>query len=163
VAVWLLQSIGMETSERLAEKTEELLCSACVVHCHPLEISLPEQGQLTYYGCRRCRQSLDFQSWPAGVVAVLDQAGRKKKIQANGQIRVNWLADQDLFDFDRVEIIRASDEAVERFAVQVGNDTDEARNFRYKKMRCTVSSNCRLSANTLRVLEHTFGDVQTTG
>jgi hypothetical protein len=31
----------------------------------------------------------------------------------------------DLFDFDRVEIQQATDEEVERFAVQVGNDTDE--------------------------------------
>ena len=162
VALWLLRSIGVETGQRLAQQAGQLFCTRCVVHCHRFELELPEGGRLDYYGCRACHQSRTFQIWPGGVVAVLDRDSREIKIERNDQIRVNWLAQRIPFDFDRVEILAASDEEVERFAVQVGNDTDQTRKPLYKKMGCTVSSSCILSENTLRILEHTFSSVQTT-
>jgi hypothetical protein len=64
-----------------------------------------------------------------------------------------------LFDFDAIEIVRASDEDVERFAVQVGNDTDSVRHPRYKGMQCAMSSECHLSENTVRILQCMFGQV----
>lgn len=161
VALWLLQSIRMETGQRLAQQAGQLLCTRCVVHCHHFELELPGGGRLDYYGCRACHQSRAFQIWPGGVVAVLDRDSREVRIERNDQIRVNWLAQRIPFDFDRVEILAASDEEVERFAVQVGNDTDTTRRPAYKKMDCTVSSSCILSENTLRILEYTFGSVQT--
>ncbi len=74
-------------------------------------------------------------------------------------LRVSWFHRRELFDFDRVEIIQASDEEVERFAVQVGNDTDELRQPRYQGMVCIISSDCLLSENTVRILERMFGEV----
>jgi hypothetical protein len=74
-------------------------------------------------------------------------------------VRVNWLSRRDLFDFDQIEIINASDEEVERFAIQVGNDTHPLRQPRYKEMDCLVAKDCRLSQNSLRVLQRTFGQV----
>lgn len=160
LAVWLILSICKETEERLAKEADNLLCSHCVTRCIPLEIELPQEGKVEYYGCRICHQSIDFQMWPEqGVVAVLDRRTRKEKIKAKDQIRVNWLTWRKLFDFDCVEVIEATDEDVERFAVQVGNDTNERQDSRYEKMVCTVSSNCDLSENTMRVLGHTFGSV----
>jgi hypothetical protein len=82
-----------------------------------------------------------------------------EKFKQNGVLRVNWLTHRKLFDFDEVEIAQATDEDVERFAVQVGNDTDPKRKPRYQKMRCVVSSECHLSENTLRILERMFGVV----
>jgi hypothetical protein len=64
-----------------------------------------------------------------------------------------------LFDFDQVEIIQASDEEVERFAVQVGNDTDLVREPRYREMICKIGPECRLSENTIRILEKMFGEI----
>ena len=62
--------------------------------------------------------------------------------------------------FDEVEIVQATDEDVERFAVQVGNDTDPKRKPRYQEMRCVVSPECRLSENSMRILERMFGAVE---
>ncbi|MCB9076917.1 MAG: hypothetical protein H6631_04965 [Anaerolineaceae bacterium] len=160
LATWLILSIGEETRERLANDAEQLLCSDCFVHCHPLEIDAPEKGSVTYYGCRACHQSITFQPWPdGGVVAVLDRKIPPDVVQANNQIRVNWIVRRRLFDFNQVEIIYATDEEVERFAVQVGNDTEEWRNERYGKMICRVSSDCHLSPGTMRILADTFGKV----
>ena len=58
-----------------------------------------------------------------------------------------------------MEIIQATDEEVERFAVQVGNDTDPYREPRYEQMQCSVDPKCQLSENTLRILESIFGPV----
>ena len=75
-------------------------------------------------------------------------------------MRANWLKYKTLFDFDMVEIINATDEDVERFVVQVGNDTDQTRKKRYKNMDCIVGLNCNLSENTIRILQRTFGQVK---
>ncbi len=83
----------------------------------------------------------------------------KSKTQyQNPILLMNWLFEKELFRFSKVKIVQATDEEVERFAVQVGNDTNSKRQQRYKKMACVVS--CPLSLNTIRILEHTFGQVK---
>jgi hypothetical protein len=64
-----------------------------------------------------------------------------------------------LFDFEQVEIIQATDEDVERFAVQVGNDTDPVRQPHYAQMQRFIAPQCQLSENSLRVLQIMFGQV----
>jgi hypothetical protein len=81
------------------------------------------------------------------------------EVKEGDTLRVNWLQRRNLFDFDEVEIEQATDEAVERLAMQVGNDTDPIRRPRYPEMHCTVATTCGLSENTLRILQRTFGDV----
>jgi len=95
-----------------------------------------------------------------GIVVRLDIRAGKPYHLDNGRLVVRWPAVQTLFDFDTVEIRRASDEVVERFAVQVSNDTDPRRQPRYKKIACTVWKQCKLSVNTRRVLESVFGEVE---
>ena len=51
----------------------------------------------------------------------------KVTLNHHGHLRVNWLTYFQPFDFVQVEIHNASDEDVERFAVQMGNDTDPIR------------------------------------
>jgi hypothetical protein len=72
---------------------------------------------------------------------------------------VNWLARSQPFDFDQVEIGQVSDEEVERFAVQVGNDTDPWRRARYQEIGCILLPESNLSENTLRILRSRFGEV----
>jgi len=60
-----------------------------------------------------------------------------------------------------VNIIQATDEEVERFAVQVGNDIDPFRKPRYKEMPCLIDTDCDLSENTWRILQQMFGQVVT--
>ena len=75
------------------------------------------------------------------------------------EVRVSWLIRRRLFDFERIDIRQVADEAVERFVVQVGNDTDPLRQTRYPQLSCIVSPSCNLSDNTLRILRRTFGQV----
>ncbi len=74
-----------------------------------------------------------------------------------GTLRVNWLIRRGLFDFDRVEIIQAADEEVERFAVQVGNNTDPVQKAAYPRMSCSIAADCNLSENNRRILARLFG------
>jgi hypothetical protein len=96
---------------------------------------------------------------PDEIVAVLDNQDATEQVQVNGSLRINWLVHRELFDFDRVEIVQATDEDIERFAVQVGNDTDELRQPRYATMVCTISPDCKLSEGAVRILEQVFGQV----
>lgn len=75
----------------------------------------------------------------------------------NDTLRVNWFSQGEPFDFDSVEIIAASDEEVERFAVRLGNDTEPWRQPRYRQMSCIVHPSSGLSENTLKILGRTFG------
>jgi hypothetical protein len=156
-AVWILHSIGYETTARLARRADKLLCHACLIRCTPSTVEITPGDTFTYYGCRLCRQTREFWDGAKGAIAVLDANMTDEVIQQDELVRVNWLTRRALFDFDRVEIVQATDEDVERFAVQIGNDTDPFRKRYYRRMRCVVKSGCKLSENTLRILQHTFG------
>jgi hypothetical protein len=158
--VWLLKSIAEDTTSRLKKNAPHLLCPRHLVRCSAHAVRLSEHTSFTYYGCRACGQSRAFLEWPGKVVAVLDVEMAEEWKQEDSTLRVNWLVKKSLFDFDCVEIIQTTDEEVERFAVQIGNDTDAFRQRRYQKMRCVVVPNCRLSENTLRILRSLFRKVQ---
>jgi hypothetical protein len=162
-AIWVLRSIGNETTLWFACAAKTLLCPDCVVRCSPIEIPLPSEDSLDYYGCRACGQAEEFTVWPGEVVVVLDKNMTQAQAEQGNQLRVNWLQRRELFDFDWIEIVQASDEDVERFTVQAGNDTDEVRQPRYKNMKCVIGPACELSENTIRILEHTFGHTESTG
>ncbi len=95
------------------------------------------------------------------VVAVLDAGwdGESEKVN-HDMLRVNWLRRPKLFDFDWIEIARASDEDVNRFAAQISGDDDRWRGQRYPQMVCVVSPDCHLSETTLFKLRQMFGEVQ---
>ena len=161
VAIQIMKDIARTTQQQLGDRAGRLLCPRCLVHFCAHRADLPWQPDETYYGCRLCCQSQEFIDCPQGVVAVLDAGWADAQGLHDGLLRVNWLVRRAMFDFDRVEIIRATDKDVEHFAMQVGNDTDPLRRPLYAAMRCVVNPACGLAENTLRVLESTFGRVET--
>jgi len=139
------------------------LCPFCLTRCKPSkEYAITSADRVTDYSCRNCGQKEEFLDWAGPVEVVLDNQVTTDILEKAGSLRINWLPRRALFDFDRISILQATDEEVERFAVLVGNDTDEYRKPHYKTMPCTVSSTCHLSENTLRILRHTFGQVEIT-
>jgi len=162
VAPQLLTEIAETTTRRWADRLPHLRCSRCLGWGVDFTVSLSPLKSLTYYGCQSCGQSQHFFKFEGQVVAVLDSAMTAPRVEQAAVLRVNWLARRTLFSFDAVEIVRATDEAVERFAILVGNDTDSMRQPRYQEMRCLVSADCDLTENTLRVLRRTFGEVYRT-
>ncbi len=160
VALELLTYIEQETSLRFAGRLAELLCPRCLTRFGAHSVHLLWGVSFTYYGCRACRQSQEFLEGIKRVVAFLDAARPETQLRQAGTLRVNWLVRPLLFDFDRVELIRATDQDAERFAIQVGNDTDPYRKQRYPQMMCRIGPNCNLSENTLRILDRMFGEVE---
>ncbi len=157
VASHLLHEIGRETTTRLAHRAQHLSCLRCLGRCRPHKLPIGWTS-ITYYGCRACGQSQDFMA--GRIVAVLDSQMATTLHRQKRVLRVSWLTCRMLFDFDEVEIRQATDEDVERFAVQVGNDTDPMRQPYYKEMRCLISPGCQLSQNTRRILQKMFGQVE---
>jgi hypothetical protein len=130
-----------------------LLCSSCWTRFEEKESA---EGAL-WYACQVCGKAGKTLSGIRELVAVLDEEWSQERESNDGVLRVNWLERRVPFDFDRIEVIRASDYEVERFCIVVGNDTDEYRRARYKSMPWVVAPQCALSENTLRVLRSTFG------
>jgi len=159
IAGWLLVSISAETTERLGQGTDDWLCAQCLRRCQAYKVDLSGQPDLNYYGCRACRRSYGLLHCRQGVTAILNASGTQRYTQQDGRLRANWLVQRALFDFDSVEIIKATDEDVERFALQVGNDTDPLRRTHYEQMVCTIAPACSLSKNTIRILEQMFGQL----
>ena len=157
-AIRLLHGISQETTTHLAHRAERLLCPGCLAFFDALHITIADNSVITYYGCRLCGQSLKF--WEGEIIAALDAEMGNEPLVEDGVVRINWLTRRELFDFHSVEITQAGDEDVERFAVQVGNDTDPTRQARYRRMRCVVNPACQLSENTLRILGRIFGEVE---
>ena len=157
-ALTVMNYIEEETSARLANVVDRLWCTDCLVKCTRHRVRLSFVDTLSFYGCRACYQSETFH-YLDRVEIVLDRDRKNEQIEAHNYLYVNWFERDSLFDFDRVRIIHATDEEVERFAVQVGNDTNPVRQARYRQMRCRVEPDCLLSENTLRILRNTFGRV----
>ncbi len=159
---WFIGSIGYETSWRLADERASWICPACLTACSAHTIHAYGLPVIAYYGCRACGQSRHLLYCPQGVVAVLDADWAAAYSYQGNRLRANWLVCRILFDFDTVEIVRATDEDVERLAMNIGNDTDPVRKARYAQVRCVIAPECRLSENSLRVLEQVFGQVEST-
>jgi len=159
ITLQLLQTITQGTA-RLADRTSGLLCIRCLARFQVHQIALGLGETVTYYGCRICSQSEQFVEWAGSVTAILDQARNDDLFRHAGRLGVNWSVRRALFDFEAVEIIQADDEAVERFAMQVNNDTDQWRQERYKDIVCTIFPDCQLSENTMRILQRTFGRIE---
>ncbi len=161
VSIRLIQDIAKDTTQRLSTDILNLWCLECVVGCSRRKVKVSGWNTLVYYGCRTCGQSQEFFTFKKGqIVAMLNNRVTTERFQQGEILRVNWLIHHKLFDFDKVEIVQATDEEVERFAVQVGNDTDKTRKPRYQQMDCVVSTACELSENTLRILQRMFGQVE---
>lgn len=153
-AIQLLFGIGQETTNRLNYRASRIFCSQCLTQFGARSVPLLKWKLIPYYGCRICGQSRSF--FEGRIVAVLDKKMKTERIQQNGMLYVNWLRLRTPFDFNEIEIIDADDEDVERFVVQIGNDTDVVRETWYAETLCTVSSRCNLSENTRKILERTF-------
>ena len=158
LAEFILAEIGRETTRRIASNAYQLRCSRCLLYPQPHKVQIGWLQTVTYYGCRACKQSRFFIKGRP-LIMCLDNCEPEELSEVEGLVRVNWFVNRALFDFDQVEIINATDEEVERFVVQIGNDTDELRRPHYINMPCTIAPTCRLSENTLRILERTFGQV----
>lgn len=159
VAERMLNDIMHETRNRLSQHPERHFCVYCLVHCDVHKIKLQwQKAQISYYGCRLCGQSRNiFTGW---VVAVLNNETDVEQRRENRALWVNWLVRRQIFDFTAVRIEKATDEEVERFVVQIGNNTDPERQGRYAQMACHVSADCELSENSQKLLQRTFGQVR---
>lgn len=156
VATQLLQDITRDTTTQLGYRASNLLCPSCLMRFGPHKISVVWWKNLIYYGCRACGQSRSF--FEGKVILTLNNKESSEHPQQDGVLEINWLTERKIFDFDEVAIIDASDEDVERFTVQIGNDI-ERRQF-YQQMGCKISSDCKLSENTLRILRRVFGHLE---
>jgi hypothetical protein len=161
VALWLLAGIEASTTQKFAGRLDQILCPHCLARFGRHAVEILWGISFTRYGCRVCGQDQKVLEDVPRIVAVLDADWPKANRLHKGVLRVNWLQRRSLFDFGVVEIVQASDEQVERFAVQVGNDTDPLRRARYPKMACVIRPGCELSENTIKILQRTFGQVRT--
>lgn len=160
VASYLLRDIEIETTKRIGSDLSRFLCKRCLTRCKKHRVKVSTGNSVRYYGCRSCGQSRDLLDVPKQVVVILDGEMPSDRILHNGVLRVNWFTQQALFDFQAVEVRKTDDEELERFCVQVGNDTDETRKLNYGKVLCEVSSNAGISDNSLKILRSMFGEVR---
>ncbi len=135
-------------------KALPLICTDCLAHY--------DQGNLlsqTKAHCRICHQNLRY--FPGFIVGVLDRTNDISQHQQDQTIRIGWWPDKKIIDFDRIEILNASDEDVERFVVQLSNDTDPVRRDHLPQITCQIAKDCVLSENTQKILRRTFKSVST--
>lgn len=161
LAIQLLKDIAHKTENHLgAYQIETLLCPHCLVRFRVYKIQLSPLEQISIYGCRACCQSKDFLELKnRKLVAVLDSNMTDSSQWADDVVRVNALQRQSACDFDGIEIWQATDEEVERFVVNYSNATGAVTAAPDKPIPCAVVSECRLSENTRRILQKTFGSV----
>ncbi len=159
---YILKNISYETKKKISDKVDNLVCPNCIVYFWKHKIKVPQSEEMvTFYGCRECFQSRHYVEWSKDkhIVAVLDREMDERDFIKNGIWYVNYFKLKTLFDFNLVELLKASDEEVERFCIQIGNDRDLYRKKRYKNIICTISRNCNLQVETLNMVPSLFKEV----
>ncbi len=161
------EEIARRTRRRMRGAEGSHVCPDCLCR-YGLNSQWSWHSSPRFYACPSCFESERYIDQPGPIVAVLDGGDDGRPHRRNGVLRVNWLArarargfeGQDLFDFDRVEIVRATDDEVAHFLVDVTSDTDRDRRKRYSRMECLVGPECELGENMLRQLRAVFGNVR---
>ncbi len=164
-ALRIAEQIAADTLETYGRDPDSYVCPVCLVRYAVQREGA--RGGPRFCGCRACGRSRQPMAQGGEIVAVLDAHGSPKPEHFGDTLRVNWLArargegfeGAHLFDFDRVEIVRADDAEVRHFLVDVANDTDPVRKKRYPKAQCAVAAACDLSEATMRQLRGVFGEV----
>ncbi|OPZ85990.1 MAG: putative lyase [bacterium ADurb.Bin429] len=149
----------LEMKEVLEPCAHSFYCEACLARFIWKRAEVRGMGQAPYLVCRQCGKSAYALSDVNLVVAVLDHTLREPYRMDGTTARIHALAREDLFDFDAVEILRATDYEVERFCMRVGNDLDDERVRRYRQLLCQVWNHAALSESTVNVLRSMFGRV----
>jgi hypothetical protein len=110
--------------------------------------------------CRACGQTSPRYEGVREIIVVLDGHKAASPQQQDGFLRVNWLERKEAVDFDKAEIVNATDEEVEEFVRQTRYESDQLLQKRLPKMQCLVNAQCRFHrSNTMTILEQTFGKV----
>ncbi|MEM7030693.1 MAG: hypothetical protein AAF629_14095 [Chloroflexota bacterium] len=171
IAIHLLRVAAKATHYVSVDKSPSV-CERCLAYCvsHTVQprndyilFGLAASAKIAYNGCRICHQSRDIFT-PESVVMLLDRDSERETPpplaqKKNATIYINWFDHDQLFDFSSIEIRQADDQSIERFVMQIGNDTDPYRKKFYPNMTCTVAANCHLSVNSERLLNRHFGQV----
>jgi hypothetical protein len=145
-------------TKRAPREARSLVCRACASR---ITLFRDRDLGVCYYWCRKCKRIYDGDGTLKAdeIVCVLNGESGRAVSQRQGTMHINWSNTRSLCDFDRIEVQQATDGDVQRFFVQVGNDTDEIRRRRYARTEVRISDECRLSENTLRILRSRFRNV----
>ncbi len=160
--VEVMQAIHDDTTARLAPQARHLRCHDCLLRVERLAATTP-LGAVAYWGCRGCHQSRRLYHCPAGAVMVLDEDLAHPPIVSGGALTVSWHQHGRLWDFDRVEVRRTGEHALQRFAQEVENDRDEARRRRYGTLPCRITEPSHLTPQSLSLLDDVLGSVGDSG
>ena len=136
-----------------------MLCTAHLTRFSRQIRDIDEVGKVQYYGCRLCGSTLHVVP-SIRVIAVLNKRMKAKKRLSNGVLRINWFHQNELFDFNRIEIGDADDKEVTQFCLLVANDTDPERPEKFKDMVCDVLPTATINKNTMQILKRTFAHVR---
>jgi hypothetical protein len=156
----VLRSIDHDARRILDNGATDMLCARCLVRCVIRPSGGSDGSDLLYYGCPECGQSGELISGRTELVAVLDRTMLHDCSAVGVELRVNWLIQRSIFDFDKVRIIHTSEEEVRRFLRQVARHRDRFSTATRKTIQCVVGSGLELSPETIQMLQEHFGDVQ---
>ncbi len=160
----MVRLVCEDTRKVVGSRASQLICGKCFVHCGKHRIDVPGGSAYDYYGCRSCGMSHHLIPKPKSLTLVLDESLGPDPVWRGSELRVNWLAraraakyeGTELYDFDRVEIVSATETDVDHFLVDVANDTDADRRKRYAQIPCLVAADSGLSDVAIRKLRDVF-------
>lgn len=127
------------------------------------EIKIGRNKKLPYFACRKCQKTIYGTVGINQVVAILDTNCQFEVSFDANRYLVNYSLYNKMFDFNRVEITRTTDKAVEQFCYRITQDTDPYRKARYPKVQCLVSPNSGISDWSKKILKDVFKNIRLPG
>ncbi|MCD6217053.1 HEAT repeat domain-containing protein [bacterium] len=116
--------------------------------------------KLPYYGCRICGRSINALTDIREVVAVLDLNMHLPALLDDGVLEVNYIKHNELFDFDKVEIVNVSDSIFDSFCKKLSLNSNQLLLKKCSEIDCVIHDNCGLSPNKLEIPANIFRNVE---
>lgn len=152
-----------ETYNEFKPKSGELLCLnhfTRFARYTRSDIKIGLLNKLPYYGCRVCGRSINALTDIREVVAVLDLHMHLPALLEDGVFEVNYIKHNDLFDFDKVEIVNISDAIFDSFCKKLSLNSNQLLLKKCSEIDCVIHENCGLSPNKLEIPANIFRNVE---
>lgn len=149
----------VEAYNEFTPKSDDFLClhhfTRFTKYTHQ-DIKVGLFKNLPYYGCRICGRTIHALTDIHEVVAVLDLNMHSPAMLEDGVFEVNYIKHNDLFDFDKVEIVNASDSIFDSFTKKLALNSNQFLLKKCNEIECVIHNNCGLSPGNIEIAESIF-------
>jgi hypothetical protein len=148
-------------STRLVRDETGFVCDRCFLRYKSqtaafLNIYTFRTNYVTYSSCPKCQSDTYYLIGVEKIILLLDHGFKDIFVHEGTVVKVNWLINKGLIDYDEVHIKDADDFEVEELVLKLRNDMDDERRERLRETPFYLTPGLDLSPAKMNLLKDNF-------